>query len=199
VGNGIVGLLPAYALARFGAGDAGIGTLLAARGLGALLGPLLVQPLVRRDGRRIVLVCGAAILTYGLAYLFLPFTTGIVPAAGFVVLAHLGGGAQWMLSTYGLQLATPDEVRGRVLSLDYGLATFAIGLSALGAGGAAEVFGLDATSWALAGVALVYGAGWLVWTRRLWMAPSDPLASASGPGGANVGAAPPQDPARPAE
>ncbi|MPZ71855.1 MAG: hypothetical protein GEU74_01275 [Nitriliruptorales bacterium] len=34
VANGIVGLLPAFALLRFGSSDAGIGTLLAARGLG---------------------------------------------------------------------------------------------------------------------------------------------------------------------
>src|SRR5688572_20037942 len=51
LGNGIIGLLPVYALSRFGAGDAGVGALLAARGLGALVGPFLAQPLVRRDGR----------------------------------------------------------------------------------------------------------------------------------------------------
>ncbi|HYO54299.1 MFS transporter, partial [Archangium sp.] len=42
-GNGIVGLLPAFAAGRFAAGDAGVGALLAARGLGALLGPFIGQ------------------------------------------------------------------------------------------------------------------------------------------------------------
>jgi len=175
LGNGIVGLLPIYALARFGAGDAGVGALLAARGLGALAGPFIAQPLVRRDGRRLLLVCGASILTYGLAYLFLPFTWSLVPAALCIAVAHLGGGAQWVLSTYGLQLSTPDEVRGRVLSLDYGLATFGIGISALLAGGAAEIFGLRNASWGLAGVSLLFGVSWLAWTRRLWSAAEDPL------------------------
>jgi predicted MFS family arabinose efflux permease len=184
VGNGIVGLLPAYALARFGAGDAGIGALLAARGLGALLGPFVASRFVVGDGRRLVLVCGASILTYSLAYTFLPLAASIPLALLCVTLAHLGGGAQWVLSTYGLQVATPDEVRGRVLSVDYGAATFAIGLSALAAGGAAEVVGLEATSWGLAGIGLIYGVAWLWWTRDLWRAADDPLRGPeSGPPG----------------
>jgi predicted MFS family arabinose efflux permease len=174
VANGIVGLLPAYALA-FGGGDAGIGALLAARGLGALLGPFVAGRFGVGDGRRLLLVCGASILTYSVAYTFLPWTGSLAVAAGCVALAHLGGGAQWMLSTYGLQIATPDEVRGRVLSVDYGVATLAIGLSALGAGGAAELWGLDATAWGLAGVGALYGVAWLWWTRPLWRAAEDPL------------------------
>ena len=175
VANGIVGLLPAYALVRFGAGDGGVGLLLAARGLGALIGPLLAQPLVRSDGRRLLLVCGGAILTFSVAYMFLPLVGMVGFAACLVVVAHLGGGAQWMLSTYGLQRAAPDEVRGRVLSLDFGLATLSIGLSALGAGGAAEAFGLDAACWILGGIGIAYGTSWLLWTRRLWRSPDDPI------------------------
>ncbi|MGH3666569.1 MAG: hypothetical protein ACRDU8_10875 [Egibacteraceae bacterium] len=91
------------------------------------------------------------------------------------MLAHAGGGAQWVLSTYGLQVATPDTVRGRVLSLDFGLATLAIGLSSLAAGTSAEIVGLEATSWALVVLAVTYGLGWLTWTRDLWRSPTDPL------------------------
>jgi MFS family permease len=175
VANGIVGLLPAYALARLGAGDAGVGALLAARGLGALLGPFVARPFAS-GGRRLILVCGGSILTYAIAYVVFPFTSSVALALLCVMLAHAGGGAQWALSTYGLQLATPDEVRGRVLSLDYGVATLTIGVSALAAGGAAQLFGLDAASWGLAGVGLVYGVAWLLWTRPLWRGPADPLA-----------------------
>jgi predicted MFS family arabinose efflux permease len=175
VANGIVGLLPAYALARFGAGDAGVGALLAARGFGALCGPFLARPLAGSDGRRLFLVCGGSILTYAVSYTFFPFTSSVVLAMVCVALAHAGGGAQWALSTYGLQVATPDEVRGRVLSLDYGVATLTIGISALAAGGAAQLFGIDAASWGLAGVGMLYGIAWLLWTRPLWSASEDPL------------------------
>ncbi|MGH8885024.1 MAG: MFS transporter [Egibacteraceae bacterium] len=174
IGNGIVGLLPAFA-ARFGAGDAAIGLLLAARGIGSLIGPFIGRRIGRDDGRRLLLVCGASICSYAIAYAFLPLTSSLAVATVCVALAHAGGGAQWVLSTYGLQRTTPDAVRGRVMSLYFGLATLAVGLSALLAGGAADVFGLRTTSWALLALALVYGGTWLVWTRDLWLAPSDPL------------------------
>ena len=116
-------------------------------------------------------------VSYGLAYALLPLAPTLHLAAVCVLLAHLGGGAQWVLSTYGLQVSTPDGMRGRVLGLDFGLATLAVGVSSLAAGGAAEVFGLAAASWGLAGVSLVYGAWWLWWTRRLWHGPVDVLAS----------------------
>ena len=111
----------------------------------------------------------------GLAYLLLPFAPTLQLAAACVLLAHLGGGAQWVLSTYGLQVSTPDSLRGRVLSLDYGLATLAVGASALVGGGAAEAVGLTHASWGLALLSLVYGVGWLWWTRSLWRSRTDVL------------------------
>jgi MFS family permease len=175
VANGIVGLLPAFALLRFGSSEAGIGALLAARGIGALIGPIIGRRISREDGRRMIFVCGAAIMAYGIAYLFLPFTQSLLAACLCVALAHAGGGAQWVLSTYGLQATTPDFVRGRVMSLDFGLATLAIGVSSLLAGGAAELFGLQTTSFVLVVLAVAYGAGWLLWTRDLWSGADDPL------------------------
>lgn len=175
VANGIVGLLPAFALLRFGGGDAAIGILLAGRGLGALLGPFVGHAIVRGRGRRLLVVCGAAIVCYGVAYAFLPLTTSLWLAAVCVVLAHAGGGAQWVLSTYGLQVTTPDAVRGRVLSLDFGLATAAVGVSSLAAGGMAEALGLERSSMIMVLLALAYGAGWLWWTRDLWQGDHDPL------------------------
>lgn len=179
VGTGIVGLLPAYATLRFGAGDQGIGLLLAARGFGALVGPFLARAIVRGDGRRQVAICGLAIVSYGAAYTVLPFAHGLAATVLCVAVAHAGGGAQWVLSTYGLQLATPDVIRGRVMSLDFGFATLAIGVSGLLAAGVAEVLGLEAASFGLAALALLYGASWLTWTRDLWRGADDPLQPAT--------------------
>lgn len=176
LGNGIVGLLPAFATGRFAAGDAGVGMLLAARGMGVLIGPFLGQRWARDDGRRLLVVCGVSMVTYGLAYALLPFAPSLELAAVCVLLAHLGGGAQWVLATYGLQVSTPDRLRGRVLGLDFGLATLSVGLSSLAAGAATEAVGLARASWALAGVSLLYGLGWLWWTRELWGGREDALA-----------------------
>lgn len=175
VGNGIVGLLPAFAVARFGGGDAAIGLLLAARGVGALIGPFVGRAIAADDGRRALVVCGGSILAYGAAYAALPLTGSLALATVCVALAHLGGGAQWVLSTYGLQVTTPDALRGRVLSLDFGLATAAVGTSSLVAGAAVEIVGLDATCWWLVAISLVYGATWLWRTRPLWRQADDPF------------------------
>jgi predicted MFS family arabinose efflux permease len=114
-------------------------------------------------------------VTYGLAYLMLPFAPSLPLAAVCVLLAHLGGGAQWVLSTYGLQVSTPDGLRGRVMGLDFGLATLAVGLSALTAGASAELVGLAGASWTLAALSLLYGTWWLWWTRGLWRGRADVL------------------------
>lgn len=178
IGNGIVGLLPVYATDVFGAGDAGIGLLLAGRGLGALIGPFAGRAFYRDEGRRLLLVCGGSIVTYAIAYAFLPSAPTLWIAVAFITLAHAGGGNQWVSSTAGLQLTTPDGVRGRVMSLDFALATLAMGTSALIAGALAATIGLTATTYVLAAVALVYGTAWLAWTRDLWQAGEDPVAAA---------------------
>jgi MFS family permease len=189
--NGLVGLLPTFARVTSGSGFA-TGILFSMRGLGALLGPLLARramstpPAVRDGGpvagdralRALVLACGLSTLSYATFYALMP----LVPWFGLMVLlvgcAHLGGGIQWTASTFGLQALTPDRLRGRVLSLDYGIATFAIGISAVGAGLLADRMGTASATWSLTAVAAVYGIGWLAWTRRLWRrarpAPSAP-------------------------
>lgn len=183
--NGLVGLLPALARATSSSSIA-TGLLFAMRGAGALIGPVLARRAMlgapvdgaelARSGpnralRAIVLVCGISTLSYAGFYALLPVTPWLPLVMVLVVCAHLGGGAQWTVSTYGLQAVTPDRLRGRVLSLDYGLATLAIGISAVGAGLLADGLGVRAATWGLAALAACYGVGWLAWTRALWRAP----------------------------
>jgi MFS family permease len=166
--NGIVGLLPAFAHNRFAGTPIATGLLFAARGLGALLGPLLARKIsgITPDPRAIVAICAISTLGYGVAYAVLPFSSLFVVACVLVCIAHMGGGAQWAISTYGLQVATPDHLRGRVMSIDYGLATLGIGVSAIAAGLIADTYNESISTWWLAGVAVVYGLGWLAWSWR---------------------------------
>ena len=177
VANGLVGLLPAIAISTYGTAEAGIGVLVAGRGLGALVGPFIGRRIAGADGRRLLAVCGLSMLSYGIAYAFLPIAGSLAVAAVLVTAAHLGGGAQWMLSTYGLQLTTPDQVRGRVMSLDYGLATMAMGVSAIGAGAVTDIIGLTTTTVILSTLAIAYGTVWLWATRDLWRSTEDPIAA----------------------
>ena len=165
--NGIVGLLPAFGARRFAGTTAATGFLFAARGLGAMLGPLFARWAISATPTRraILWVCGLSTLTYVAGYLaFTAVYASFALALVLVAFSHLGGGAQWSLSTYGLQRETPDHVRGRVMAIDYGLATLAIGASAIIAGGLADRLGETSTTWWLCALGAVYGVGWLAWS-----------------------------------
>lgn len=164
--NGIVGLLPGFAHGKFAGVPLATGLLFAARGLGALVGPLLARLAsgATPSTRAIVFLCALSTLGYGAFYAVFPLVTWFPFALALVALAHLGGGAQWALSTIGLQAATPDHLRGRVMSLDYGLATLGIGTSAIVAGAIADGVNEAWSTWTLAAVAGVYGVVWLVWS-----------------------------------
>lgn len=66
----------------------------------------------------------------------------LILTAVFITIAHLGGGAQWTLSTYGLQLRSPDYVRGRVLAGDFALVTLTLSVTSALAGIASELLGV---------------------------------------------------------
>jgi MFS family permease len=164
--NGIVGLLPAFAYGRFSSTGIATGLLFAARGLGALVGPILARGATGATPTRraIIAVCGVSTLSYCAVYAVFPLTEAFAVALAMVVLAHLGGGAQWSISTYGLQRETPDHLRGRVMAIDYGIATLFIGLSSIVAGVLADAFGEARATWWLAGIGGVYGAWWIGWS-----------------------------------
>jgi hypothetical protein len=78
---------------------------------------------------------------------------------------HLGGGAQWTLSSFGLQRTTPDRVRGRVFAVDFGLALAISSISTLTAGWLAGAIGPLPTLYVMLGAMAVTVAVWLWWTR----------------------------------
>ena len=165
-GNGALSLFPLFGAAAFGLGPLGVGLMFSARGVGALLGPLVMR---RRaaDPDRIYGVLAGSMAVFGLGYLALAVT----PVFGLVlvclVLAHAGGGANWILSTYALQATVPDALRGRVFSADYTLATLVIAGSQLAFGALSEV--LPARDLLAAGgaVVMLYAGGWWLSTRAL--------------------------------
>jgi MFS family permease len=171
VGAGVIVLLAVFGRDVFRAGDAGIGVLFAARGLGALIGPFLVRSVVGVSERGLIGGIAASFGIFAICYGLLPFAP-ILPLAALAVFgAHLGGGAQWTLSSYGLQRAAPDAIRGRVFSFDYGLLTLTIALSTLVAGFLAERFSPATTTWTMVGIAAVAAIGWITFARPIWRRP----------------------------
>jgi MFS family permease len=173
VGTGVVLLLAIFGRDEFRAGDAGIGILFAARGLGALIGPFLARSTVGLTDRGLLLGIAASFGAYALGYTLLPLAPWLALAAACVFVAHLGGGAQWMLSSYGLQRAAPDEIRGRVFSFDYGLVTLTIAASTLLAGMLAERLPASVATWVVVGLATIAALGWL-WLARPILRRPDP-------------------------
>lgn len=167
VGTGVILMLAVFGRDVFGAGDVGIGILYAARGLGALLGPFIARATVGVTDRGIVRGILGSVITVAVAYGLFPLSPSIWVAAFLVFLAHLGGGAQWMLSTYGLQRAAPDVIRGRVFSFDYGLVTLTISASTVVAGILAEQLAPDLAVWTMVGLIIVAGIGWAWYTAPL--------------------------------
>jgi MFS family permease len=168
LGVGVIALLPVLATDVFQTTDAGIGILFAARGLGALLGPFGAAAYVGRSERRLFLALGSAMAVYGGAYLLVARMPNLWLAATCAAVAHLGGGAQWVLSSYGLQRLTPDYIRGRILALDLGLVSLTISVSSLVAGRLGDVLDPRTVMLGLAAVELAYALLWLTATRKLW-------------------------------
>ena len=84
------------------------------------------------------------------------------------MIGHMGGGTQFTFSTYGLQELSPDQIRGRIFALDFGLDTLAIATSALAVGALAQVVSIQVLIMGLGAIALVFGLAWARVTRPYW-------------------------------
>ena len=145
VGAGIVSQLAVLASNAFHVGDAGRGFLIGARGVGSGLGPIIGARIAGRDMARLLKVCGVAGLLFSACYLGAALSPSIGIAAVCIALAHLSGGAQWTLSTLGLQMESPDHVRGRVMAGDMALVNSMISTTSILAGLVSQFAGVRTT------------------------------------------------------
>jgi len=166
LGNGVLAVFPVLSTLVFGIGSIGTGLLFAARGFGALIGPLLFRRVLTH---RTWLMPGLALsmVAYGLAYLGVALSPWFWLALGLVVLAHVAGGGNWVISNYALQIEVPDHLRGRVFATDMMIATLAISASLLVAGFLVDHVNPRIPVAICASLTLVYGIVWRLATRRL--------------------------------
>jgi MFS family permease len=164
---GVLVLIAVFATDVFKEGDLGIGLLMASRGVGALIGPFLGRAIAGPDDRRLFSAIGLALAVFGGSYMVFGLSPSLLVAAPIVLCAHLGGGAQWTLSTYGLQRLTPDRIRGRIFAFDYALVTLSLGVSSFVAGWLADTLGPRPTVIGLGGVALAWSGTWWALTRDI--------------------------------
>jgi MFS family permease len=164
IAGGVLVLIPLLAHGQYHAGDVGIGLLMASRGVGALIGPFVGRSALGPQDRRIFVAIALALAVFGLGYTLLGLVPGLLLAMPTVALAHVGGGAQWTLSSYGLQRIVPDRIRGRIFAFDGMLVTLTFGLSSLLTGWLAESFGPRVTAVGMGAVAMGWAAVWSLLT-----------------------------------
>ena len=83
------------------------------------------------------------------------------------MVAHLGGGAQWVLSSFGLQRIVPDRIRGRIFSFDFALITLTFSISAVIASYLADRIGVREAIQIVGGLALGWSVIWWFLTKRV--------------------------------
>src|SRR6202166_415251 len=108
----------------------GMSLLLGARGLGALVGPLVSARWAGREDRRLRLGILLGYLVVAVGYSALGGSSKLWVACAWVMLAHMGGSTIWVFSTTLLQLHTDDRFRGRVFAADLGFSMFTIAAGA---------------------------------------------------------------------
>jgi predicted MFS family arabinose efflux permease len=168
---GVLALVAVFARQVFTAGDVGFGFLMAARGLGALTGPFIGHRLAGRDHERLIPVIALALAVFGVGYMLLGASPTLLLAGVAVFTAHLGGGAQWVLSTYGLQRIVPDRIRGRIFAFDFALITLSLGVSSLIASTLADQIGPRPAVMIAGGIALTWAGIWWLLTRSVRRTP----------------------------
>jgi MFS family permease len=165
-GNGALSLFPLFGAAAFGLGPLGIGLMYSARGLGALIGPLLLRRRATGPSALYPLLAGS-MAVFGVGYLALAVLPWFGAVLVLLVVAHAGGGANWILSTFGLQATVPDALLGRVFSADYMLATLVVAGSQVVFGLLSQHVAARSLLAASGAVVLLYSALWWGATRSL--------------------------------
>ncbi|MGH2996230.1 MAG: MFS transporter [Gaiellaceae bacterium] len=140
----------------FSAGDFGYGLLLAAAGVGLLLGSLYGTPWIDHRGIRTVYVTGIALMAIGIGAA--AGAPNVWVAALAVVVGGAGNGVAVVCNALLVQRGAPDRLRGRAFTVVMSVGYAVLGLGMVAAGpltnvaGARTVWGISGALFAVAAV-----------------------------------------------
>lgn len=172
LGGGVLLLLTIFGKEIFPLGrdgSASIGLLYAARGTGALIGPMIARWITNDSPRTMRRTISIAFFVSAIFYLLFSGSPSFILALLFIIGAHSGGSIQWVFSTTLLQLTVPNRFLGRVFALEMGFLTLAMSVSTYATGWGLDHAGLSARQMAaLLGLAfMIPGIAWLFLQRWL--------------------------------
>jgi MFS family permease len=116
------------------AGMLGMSLLMACRGIGAIIGPVVSGYWAGGNVKRMRLGILFGFLAAAAGYFTLGHATGLALACAAIVLAHAGGSTLWVFSSTLLQLQTEDRFRGRVFSAEWAFSVVTMSASSYSAG-----------------------------------------------------------------
>jgi len=166
--SGMLALFTILSYDIYKTGDYGTGLMFGARGIGALIGPILIRFFFGKTDEKLLLTIGPSIMCWGFFYFLIPWSVTLYFTVILLVIAHSGGGAQWAFSTYGLQILTPDKLRGRIAGIDYSLVFLMNTISTLLIGYLASVYGPIAMFKVFPIFGFVFGLSWYLLTKNIW-------------------------------
>ena len=166
--SGLLSMFTVLSYDIYQAGDYGTGLMFAARGVGALVGPIVIRYFFGSSDGKLLNTIGLTIMAWGLFYFFIPFTLSLYLTVLFLFLGHSGGGSQWAFSTYGLQVLTPDRLRGRIAGIDYSLYFLMNTISTLMIGYLTSIYGVLFVFKLFPVLGFMFGFVWYLSTRHLW-------------------------------
>jgi MFS family permease len=158
-------LLPAYAVDVLHVGEAGLGALNTAVGLGALVGSLTVASLARFRSKGLLLTVGS--LMFPAVLLVFAFSRSFWLSLVALSIIGIGFVTQNATSNTVIQAIVPDRLRGRVMAtymlMFFGTAPF----GSLQAGTIAQTFGTPMGVAVGAGITLIFALSVVIWMPAL--------------------------------
>jgi len=136
-------LMPAYAVDVLGVGEAGLGALSAAAGVGALIGSLAVASLTHSRRKGWQLTFGSFL--FPIALLAFAFSRSFLLSLVILVFVGFGFIMQNTTSNTLVQALVPDHLRGRVMSVYALMFMGTMPIGSLVAGSVAQAVGTTAT------------------------------------------------------
>ena len=155
------------------AGMLGMSLLMAWRGVGALLGPLIGALWAGDDRCRMRRGIAVGFGMTAIGYSLLSIAPTATTAGLCIVIAHAGGSIVWVFSTTLLMLLTENRFRGRVFSAEYALHFVVVSLVSYGASSSIDL-GMSPQQAALTmGLTLILPLCLWIYVQRFWRQPLD--------------------------
>lgn len=110
-------------------GSTSIGLLYAARGFGAMIGPMIARRFTGTSTRTMLNAITASFFISALFYILFARASHFWVALLFVTGAHTGGSINWVYSSALIQMSVPDRFLGRVFAIEMAMVTLTMAVS----------------------------------------------------------------------